>query len=456
MTGDSLVPGSFRDPSGFVFSDKGLIYRQINRCYHDSYRQLIDSGLYQDLVGRGLLVAHEELDQRLPSEPGFLVILPEQLPFVSYPYEWCFSQLKAAALATLEVQKLALGKSMSLKDASAFNIQFPRGRPVLIDTLSFEKYREGSPWVAYGQFCRHFLAPLALMSCCDFRLGQLLRVHIDGIPLDLTSSLLPRSTKLRFGLLTHIHMHAKSQKNYQDRKIDRTRRAVPLRSMLGLIDNLENTVKKLRWRPTETEWGDCYNDTKYSQKALDHKRQLVREYAELSSPQSIWDMGANDGMFSRLAGGDRPTISFDLDPVAVEKNFARCQTDSDPNVLPLVLDLSNPSPGLGWAGRERMSLMDRGEADLVLALALVHHLAISNNVPLEEVARFFAGIGKTLIIEFVPKSDSQVQRLLSSREDIFCNYDQPGFETAFEHCFVINKSCPIKETGRTLYHMQRK
>src|SRR5262245_14254456 len=209
------LSASFRDPSGFLFSRDGVLYRQVNRRYEQEYARLMESGLYEKLVKVGVLIPHVEVENvRAEAGECFRVIQPERVPFISYPYEWSFGQLKDAALATLSIQKRALKAGMSLKDASAYNIQFVRGKAVLIDTLSFELYKDGQPWVAYRQFCQHFLAPLTLMALKDVRLSQLLRVYIDGIPLDLASELLPSKTRLNFGLLTHIHLHASAQKRY--------------------------------------------------------------------------------------------------------------------------------------------------------------------------------------------------------------------------------------------------
>jgi len=198
-TNSGIVASSFRDPSGFVFWQDGAIYRQINTIYKEDYDRLMTSGLHKALVEEGLIVSHEEVAlQSAAPQVAYKVIRPDQVPFISYPYEWSFSQLKGAALATLRIQRKALDFGMSLKDCSAYNMQFMKGKPVFIDTLSFEKYQEGSPWVAYRQFCQHFLAPLALMSHRDSRLGQLLRIHLDGVPLDLASKLLPRRTHFSF------------------------------------------------------------------------------------------------------------------------------------------------------------------------------------------------------------------------------------------------------------------
>src|SRR6185369_7393711 len=235
------LSASFRDPSGFLFSRDGVLYRQVNRKYEQEYTRLMESGLYDKLVKGGLLIPHIEADQptvefdSIPQEfQAFKVIQPERVAFISYPYEWSFGELKDAALATLSIQRRALRFGMSLKDASAYNIQFVRGKATLIDTLSFETYNEGEPWVAYRQFCQHFLAPLALMSLKDVRLSQLLRVYIDGVPLDLASELLPPTTRFNFGLLTHIHLHAGAQKKYAGEDIKSRRGSMSRQAMDGL------------------------------------------------------------------------------------------------------------------------------------------------------------------------------------------------------------------------------
>jgi ribosomal protein L11 methylase PrmA len=454
------VAGSFRDPSGFLFQSDGTLHRQVDESYRESWDVLIGSGLYRQLVDDGLLVAHEEVSTDLAPAPGaYRVIRPERIPFVSYPYEWSFSQLQDAALATLRIQQRALEREMTLKDASAYNIQFRGGRPILIDTLSFEPYREGAPWIAYRQFCQHFLAPLALMAFCDVRLSQLFRVYIDGVPLDLASALLPRRTRLRFGLLTHVHMHAKSQTRHADAARAGAKQSVSVSrtGMLGLIDSLAGTVRKLAWRPGGTEWGDYYQDTNYTSGSADHKTELVRKLAASVTPKTVWDLGANTGVFSRLAvEAGAEVAAWDVDPAAVEKNYLRLRQEGGGRLLPLLLDLTNPSPGLGWANEERMSLAERGPVDLVMALALIHHLAISNNVPLDRVADFLAPLAPHLVIEFVPKEDSQVQRLLASRADIFPNYTQAGFERAFARRYDVVESHPVRESVRTLYLFRRK
>ncbi len=455
---NAVEPGSFRDPSGFLFYKGGQIYRQVNSIYRQDYDHLMGSGLYKALVDSGLMIPHKEVDTGGPG-PGkaYKIIKPEPIPFISYPYEWCFGQLKDAALATFKIQKISMEHGMALKDCSAYNIQFKNGRPIFIDTLSFEKYREGQPWIAYRQACQHFLAPLALMSYTDFRLNQLLRIHIDGIPLDLASSLLPSSTNFNPLLLSHIHLHAKSQRHYADKAIKMDSRKMSRLSFMGLMDSLESALGKLDWKARETEWGDYYEDTNYTKDALEHKKKIVSDFFERTGRGTVWDLGANDGLFSRIAGNKGAlTISFDIDPVAVQKNYLQSKNEGEENILPLLLDLTNPSPGIGWENTERASLLERGPAETVFALALIHHLAISNNLPIYKIAGFLSLACSSLIIEFIPKEDSQVQRLLATREDIFPDYSQQAFEDEFRKYFKIEATEKIKGSKRTMYLMKKK
>ena len=452
------LPSSYRDPSGFIFSKEGVIYRQVNLLYQDDYDFLMGSGLYDDLVNSGLLIHHTELEEFPDMSPGgYKIIRPDLIPFISYPYEWSFSQLKDAALTTLQVQKKALEFGMTLKDANAYNIQFLRGKPVLIDTLSFQTYQEGTPWIAYRQFCQHFLAPLALASYRRIWMGQLLQVHLDGIPLELTSSLLPARTRFKPSLQIHIHFHSRFQGNApkQTKGQISSKRGFGRKAFLGLIDSLESAVKGLKWQPLKTEWAAYYDGDSYTQTAFDHKVQVVTGFLNETNPMSVWDMGSNTGQFARIAGDmGIPTIAFDQDPASVEKNYLTSVNRQEDNVLPLVVDLSIPSPGIGWANSERMDLVERGPADMLMALALIHHLAIARNVPLDMIGEFFRKLCKWAVIEFVPKSDKKVALLLANREDIFSNYTQNNFEIEFSRYFEIKSAQRIADSERTLYLMR--
>lgn len=454
--------GSFRDPSGFLYSQGDTLYRQVNNIYKTDYQALMDSGLYDELVAKEYLIPHKLADVQPPvPETAYIIIQPNIIPFISYPYEWSFTQLKDAALTTLAVQKAAFAKGLILKDASAYNIQFYKGKPILIDTLSFEIYKENTPWVAYRQFCQHFLAPLALMAQTDERLSKLMCIYIDGIPLDLASNLLPTRTRLSPSLLMHIHLHASAQKRYATPDVKKdskeSEKKLSRNSLIGIIDSLESAIRKQTWKSGDTEWADYYNNTNYSTNAATQKHQIVSEFLSKIQPQQVWDLGANDGTFSRLASDQGiETVAFDIDPTAVENNYLRTKSQSETHLLPLQMDLTNPSASIGWHSQERQSLLERGPADAVLALALIHHLAIGNNVPLPELTRFFSDTCQWLIIEFIPKSDSQVQILLAGRKDIFINYTQDGFESAFSELFEIIEKQAIFESERMMYLMKRR
>ncbi len=457
MTSNFLKENSsFRDPSGFLFYENGVLFRQINKSYEKHYLKLMSSGLYNELISKNLMISHEDVNIPLKSLDGFKIIKPEKIQFISYPYEWSFSQFKDAAILTLEIQKIALKHNMVLKDASSYNIQFKNNHPIFIDSLSFEEYVEGQTWDAYGQFCRHFVAPIALMSKKDIRLQQLLRIHIDGIPLHLASKLLPIKTWTMFSLISHIHFHSKSEKKYSSKIINVKKINMKRRSFEGLIESLLSGIKKSKLKLKDTEWGGYYDDTNYTDESFNEKQKLVKEFLSLSNPDVVWDLGSNTGIFSRIASEISSTvISFDMDPLAIEKNYLYLKNKNFINILPLLMDLANPSGSIGWDNNERMSLIDRGPTDMILALALIHHLVITNNIPLDRLVNFFQKLTRYLIIEFIPKEDSQISRLLVSREDIFKNYDKQSFENEFSKKFNIIKTVNIKNTLRTLYMMKK-
>lgn len=463
---DRAIGASFRDPSGFIYERDGQIYREVNRSYAADYDQLMSSGLYEVLTSKHLLVSHEEVEPVGAADADHHKTLrPEQVPFISYPYEWCFSELRDAALLTLRLQKLALAHDMTLKDASAYNIQFLNGRPVMIDTLSFARYEEGMAWVGYRQFCQHFLAPLALMSRRDVRLLDLLRLHLDGVPLDLAVSMLPMKTWLSRGLFMHLRVHARYQRNYEGKgdpaaessKGSRSKAQVLSRAALGnLVEDLRGVVRNLDWKPAGTEWAEYYCGDSYEEDSLAHKQELVRANLERLQPGVVWDLGANTGVYSRIAAEvGAQVLSFDVDPACVERNYRNVRKEKLQTLLPLRLDLVNPSPSQGWAHEERSSLAARANADCVLALALIHHIAISNNVPLGKIAEYFARLAKNLVIEFVPKSDAKVKTLLATREDVFPQYTREGFEAAFGLYYKTLEAVPIRGSERVLYLLER-
>ena len=455
-------PASFRDPSGFVFRREGTLYRQVQASGADDWNAFISSGLYDRLVADRLIVEHEVGPLDLAALPGaFAVIRPRKIDAISYPYEWCFSQLKEAALLTLELQSRALDAGMRLKDASAYNIQLDAGRPILIDSLSFEVAPATEPWPAYRQFCEHFLVPLALIAHRDARCGLMLREFIDGIPLDLGTRLLPGRTRLNMGLSAHVHLHARAQRRGANEPppaagAEKRERRISETGQRALLDSLRRTVEGLRWK-VSSHWSEYASTTSYSEAGTASKGQIVREMLGAVAGATAWDLGANTGVYSAMAAdaGYR-VVAWDLDAASVEAHWRRVRGDDNPGILPLILDLANPSPAIGWALRERASFLERGEPDVMLALALVHHLAIGNNVPLPDVARLFARMARHAIVEFVPKDDPMTRRLLAARRDIFEHYSIEGFREAFGREFHIVREASVADSPRTLFLLERR
>lgn len=449
---------SFRDPSGAVFRHNGEIYRQVNQAYRPQFDQLTNSGFFAKLMAAGMLVRHTVVtDVEKISEEAYCILKPEVIPMVSYPYEWTFLQLKDAALLTLRLHREALDHGFIMKDASAYNIQFLQGRPIMIDTLSFDGYQEGMPWVAYGQFCRHFLAPLLLMCYTDVRLNTLLRDYIDGVPLDLAARLL--NGRGGFFAKQHIVWHAASiRKHTQDGRQTDKKPVLKLSkaSQMAMVDAMIRGVEKLAMKDVCTEWADYYAHTNYTPQGTEHKSALIRSLLEKITPRTLWDIGANDGTYSRLAlKAGASVVALDIDPAAVMRNYVYVNKERL-NMLPLIFDFCNPSPAIGFANQERLTLTERQHPDCVIALAVIHHMAISNNLPLPKIAAWLASMTQHLVIEFVPKTDSQCQILLASRDDIFPRYTQEGFEQAFAQEFTLREKVDIADSQRTLYWFERK
>ncbi|MBI3500646.1 MAG: SAM-dependent methyltransferase [Bacteroidetes bacterium] len=460
ISSSTIEPGSFRDPSGFIFTFEEEIYRAIAPSYFEHFSLFTNSGLYKSLLEKKLIIEHVDKEKFLVNGfPEYKIIKAKQIPFVSYPYEWSFSQLKDAALLTLEIQKESLKHQMILKDASAYNVQFNGSQPVFIDTLSFEKYKECEPWKAYGQFCRHFLAPLALMSYTSVELSKLLADYIDGIPLELASLLLPRRAKfLNSGIAMHIAVHARMEKNYSStNSAQRSKINLPKKKLLALLQHLEECISGLQLKKRKSSWLSYNSDNSYSKEAVQHKEKTISNWLKKIKPEMVWDVGCNTGKFSLLASNHSDyVLAMDADDYCMENFYCELKKAGNKKILPLKIDLSNPSPSLGWANEERKNISQRGKADALLALALLHHLRIGNNVPFAHIANYFSVLAQNLIIEFIPKDDGMIHKMLKTREDIFSDYTEENFRNAFETYFTIHEREALHDSGRILYLMNKK
>lgn len=455
---NNIKSASFKDQSGFVFRKNNEIYTQINQCHCEDFDFLMSSNLYRSLVTRELLIPHKEADLTVDMLECYKIIKPKQVPLISYPYEWSFSQLKNAALLTLFIQKAALDYGMTLNQASAYNIQFLNNRPVFTDILSFEKYKTYSHWAPYKQFCENFLAPLALMAYKDIRLNELLKLHLDGIALDLASSLLKKPSKFNFSVLTHIHMNAKGQK-YSTGKVnpEEKQARVSLPGLKALINSLEFAVKSINLSEADLQWENYQSNTHYCDPCFKIKYDIVREYIRMLKPESLVDLNSNVGEYSRIASNKGVfTIAADSNPIAVEQNYQIAKRNKERNIMPILLDITNPSPAIGWANKQCEAFSNRISADTVMAIDLIHHLSITNSLPFENTAEYFSQLGNSLIIEFIPKSDPKVQNLLACKKDSFANYSSEYFEHSFGKYYDIKEARSIPSCKSTIYLMIKK
>lgn len=445
------LPASFRDPAGYVFRREGEILRAVTAQGAADYTHFMQCGLGAALTQDNLLLGHVEMQGKPDGWPDVLHVLrPEQLEFVSYPYEWCFSQLKDAALLTLEIQRRALEKGMSLKDASAFNVQFRGGQPVFIDTLSFER-DEGGPWAAYEQFCRHFLAPLLLMKTVSPDIGRLLSGDLGGIGLALASRMLGWRTYLSAGALLHVHLHARAiTAQYPAggmRKPEAGRQAKP-----GLTESLRRAVEGTRLPRSESEWSG-YEDhlTHYGAEALEAKSKFVEEAINRTPRGLVYDVGGNTGLYSRMAAAaGHLCVLFDADIACVERAYRRGKEANESRILPLRLDVSNPTPALGVNLCERSSLFERPKAGLVMALALVHHLRLRENIPFGMMADFFSRLGERLLIEWVGPEDEKASVMLAAKKMPPADYNLSAFLDAFSSLYRLTGKLPLAGMDRQL------
>lgn len=459
MTVTNTHEASFRDPSGYMFHDGETLRRVINPIYFPQYTQLKSSGFFDTLIKKGLLIPHQETS----ATDDKVVITPEVIPFITNPYEWSFDQFKHAALLTLQIQKYALTKGFILKDASAYNVTFHKGKAVFIDTLSFDFYEEGTPWRAYKQFITHFFGPLVLAKYHGTEIFKMLQTHIDGIPVKLIASLLPGKTKLSSTLYTNIHLLAKMEsKHSEDYKAETKVAKLSKKAQNNILTSLFDYIKNLELNEA-SEWGDYYEKTNYNDNAFEAKKQLVREWVLSLKAEKLIDIGGNDGTFARTVIDQvKDVLVTDIDSNAVGYNYHQLQKNGETNMLPFVCDVLQPAPGVGFNNTERNSLIDRLKnyaPDVTLALALIHHITLSGNVPFDKSAEFFAKFANYLIIEFPKREDSWVSSLLVRKREFvnhFDFYNEAQFEEGYLKYFTLEKKQAIEGTQRVLYVLKVK
>lgn len=456
----NIHPASFRDPAGFVFTVDGIHYRQVNKFYSFRYDYLHHCGLYDRLTGQGLMIPYTEAPLDLAqSADAYNILLPRQIPRITYASEWCPEQLRDAALLTLRIQRLAMDHGMTLKDATPFNIQFENGKPVFIDTLSLDLYEKAKPWIAYRQFCECFLFPLYLHRYTQTGTHKIATAWPDGIPASVTGRLLPFRSRWNAGAWLHVFLQNKVSSRKPPTDESNLRFSKP--KLSRLIDHLQSILSRpaspaetsAKAGPNSTAWSNYYRETILGPAYLEAKQQLFRGYLQHIEFADALDLGCNDGLFSKIiAETGAPVIAVDSDWPCIDKLYR----DHPDNILPLCIDLANPTPATGFRNTERASFTDRATSDLVTALALVHHLALSSNIPLPLIADYFDQLTrKYLIIEFVPASDIKAQQLTARKTTQPHNYDIENFESAFSRHFRIEKKDRIPGTERQLYLLKK-
>jgi SAM-dependent methyltransferase len=453
-----IEPGSFRDPESRVFYAGDEIYRALSKEGMEDFELLAQSGLLED----PRIVRTERAD-RAPAAAGVLptetagVLKHELIPFVSYPYEWTFSMLKDAALLQLDLLLAALERDLILKDSSPYNVQFKGGRAVFVDVGSFERVREGEPWVGYRQFCMLYLYPLLLQATKGVAFQPWLRGSIDGITPAQMRGLMSFRDRFRRGLTTNVFLHARLEERYADKpretKQEVKRAGMGKQLILANVRKMRKLVSRLEWEPPQSVWVAYGERNTYTDEDAKRKDDFVREASTLQPWKLVWDIGCNNGRYSRIAAeGARYVIAVDADQGPVELLYRELRDGGDESILPLTMNLADPSPGLGWRGLERKPMPERGKPDLVLALALVHHVAISANVPVMEIVDWLARLGSALVVEFPTREDPMVQKLLApKREGLHPDYELDFFERCLGEAFDVQRSERLESGTRVLY-----
>lgn len=461
----SLIPdpASFRDPAGRIFTKDRRIFRLVSHQGARNYQIVRDTKFISKMAGLDKIIETLEANPSIIDDPSLnphYVLEHPRLPFISYPYEWCFPMLKKAALLHLELQLQALDEKLMFSDASAYNIQFKGTRPIFIDSLSIQPYREGQVWEGHQQFCEQFLNPLLLRSLLGVTHNAWYRGNLEGIPSDELSKMLPWYKKFSRNLFLHVVLPSRLNnlaKNEKADSLSSMNHKLPKETLTKIFTQLSSWINGLKPRSSSNStWGDYASIHCYESNEVTEKQKFVSNFIQKTKPETVWDLGCNTGEYSEVAlkSGANYVIGFDYDQVALEKSFERAEKNSL-NFLPLFFDGANPSPDQGWNCQERKSFLSRKNADAVLALAFEHHLAIGRNIPLDQLIDWLLNLAPCGVIEFIPKEDPNLKLMLRLREDIFDNYSEDSFRNILEKKCRIISSKTISKTKRVLYWFEK-
>lgn len=464
--------GSFRDRSNRVYDDGETIFRGVDAQALEHFQQYSQTKQFKAFVKEGKVVRSEIVpsDSGLELPSGWAGYLAhERLPFVSYPYEWSFGMLKDAALLQLELLERMIPAGWTHKDSSAYNIQWLGAQPVFIDVPSFEPYTEGEPWVGYRQFCMMYLYPLMLRAYKDIDYRPLLRANLEGIEPDTANRILSGFTRFKKGVLGHVYLHSKMQAKHSRAEIDEARELTEesgkevqqkktakhsMAMVLGTIQGLASTVRKLNITDEKTTWGDYDSGHSYAKESFETKKAFIAKHASARQRRLSWDLGCNTGTFSKICAGHADyVVSVDGDQKAIERFYQSQKSANDRKILPLVMDLANISPNQGWRRRERKAFDKRQQPELILCLALIHHIVISANVPLEEFVSWLRDRNSDVILEYVGLEDDMVKIMLRGRVNQYQDLSPEMFEEIVSSMFTIADTQPLKGGHRKLYFL---
>ena len=455
--------GSFRDPAGKIFYYQNKVFRKLSNYGFKRFEYLYKNGIIQKsidanyLINSKLISDDEKKTINLNIEDK--IIEHKSIPYVSYPYEWSFDQLKEAALFHLDFNLFLLKLDATLIDASAYNIQFMGSKPVFIDTLSIEKYEDGSPWIGHKQFCENFLNPLILKSKKGIKFNNWFKGNLEGIETEELDKILGFFQKFSYNIFVHVHLLNKLDHKFKSKKTLKPiykKRFFPKKSLVSLLSQLRKFILKLNDYKTITVWDDYSSNNSYSNNDEEKKKHIVADFIKKNKFNLIADIGCNDGLYSHLAlkNGCKNVIGFDFDINAINQAFYNSK-EKNINFLPLYFDASNPSTNSGWNEKERKSFKERANFDAIIALAFEHHLTIAKNIPLEEVIEWLISLAPQGLIEFVPKDDPTVKKMLELKGDIFPDYNCQNFENILTYKTKILQKNLTSQSGRIIYEYKR-
>jgi SAM-dependent methyltransferase len=456
---------SFRDPDSRVFYADGAVYRALTERGAEQWERVAATEAYARLLHEGKVVGTERVDESVPNgvlEGAAAVLRHDRIPFVSYPYEWTFGMLKDAALLQLEVLREGLRDDVVPKDATPYNIQWRGTRPQFVDVGSFEVLEPGEPWIGYRQFCMLFLYPLLLQAYKGIAFQPWLRGGIDGIPPEQCRSVMSFRDFFRGGVFTHVYLHSRLERRHagtdRDVRAEMRRAGFKKELIAANVRRLEKLIRRLEPSTSTSAWTAYGATDSYTEGDAAGKEDFVRAAVAARRRRLVWDLGANDGRFARIAATNADyVLAVDADAAVADALYASLKAESAETILPLTMNLVDPSPALGWRGRERAPLADRGKPDLTLCLALVHHVAISGNVPPRSFLEWLRSLGTALVIEFPTPDDPQVERLVAAkRERTHPDYNRPTFERTLAELFDVEAALELAGGRRVLYRAQPK